>query len=426
MKLDIRIIGALAIVILVSGAAVTLLFSQWSSAWEVGVDFDSALMNGNPIYSSGVGTGFQTLSYANNVGFSAKVADGDPSDVPVDVHSTVFRQVYAQHPELFGSAHVVCDIGGVYPVTRDAYGEAWYQTADDVPYRTYTKQDANGTWYFFDHYVYVYTVDMETDGKAEAVGSYVYGTCEGLPSIYEMDHEVQVRVFTEFGINPWSIQNGQIVQYQDTSVQITDAFYGVMSSSVAIVEAGTIITVDEVEYDMKKGGLADPSKDFSGALLAMWRTDDESTYGGHLTQSALKGNASAAVQKVPKTIPTRVLVETGADLEPVLLISYGTWPGTWADWSVIDTYVRYYVRMDVVYTAGLVMLTGEQDPPGNKTQYQPPDDVKTIWELLGEAIGGGGLGIGDFLWDIMVPAVVIGVVIIVIVLVIKRPVSVSI
>jgi hypothetical protein len=187
-----------------------------------------------------------------------------------------------------------------------------------------------------------------------------------------------------------------------------------MGSSVAEVYAGPVQpSILNSEYDAIWKGVAVAHKSYTGANLAMWRDDDES-YAGYADSS---GEVSEGVVKsVPHTIPKSVTVEVGANLEAGLIVNYG-WPGTWSDWSEVDNKVRTVVRMDAVYSVGLVTLSGGQDPAGNETgYYKPPDEVKTTWELIVEEIDSifdkVGSGISDFLDENIGAILVIGVIVV--------------
>lgn len=392
-----------------------MLSVAYPSGWEIGSSCNRVSLNEIIMYPDTSNSEFINGSYLNSRGGYLKLDDGELQEQRLPAN------VYSQHPAYFGSTAVFADVDAPYPVVRDSYTGEWELTTDGDPFRTYQKQDSNDTskWYFYNHFVYFFTVDIKSSGVAELFSSYVWGTCEGLPSSGgARDHTSRVRVFSDFGLSPWQVTNGQIYTVNRTSqIQVSDVFYGIMSSSVAEVSAGAINPIG-VDYDYVWYGLADPHKDHSGASLAMWRNDDASSFAGY---GDTNGEVSEAVVKsVPNTIPKNVVIEVAANIEPGLLVHAGTLPGTWADWTPLDNYVRTVIRMDAVYSAGLVTLSGGQDPAGNKTSYQPPDDVKTVWEMLGDSIDAffskiGG-GISEFLNGIIGPIIVVAVIMVIIVI----------
>ena len=408
-------LGGLFIIALLIGS--TDLFSAYTSGWEISTNFDSVRIEDTNLILGGSATGFIDNTYVNTRGGYVKLDNGEPAQIygnswPYWLQSN-FDAAYTLRPELFGSVGVSIDVDSPYPVMRDAYGDEWYKSTDGSPYRTYEKTEGDTTW-FYDHYVYFYTVDIETNGKAEiGSGNYVYGTCEGLPSIHQIDNAVDVRVFSDFSLKPWSVEDGQIYTFNDTSVETTDVFYGIMSASVAGLELGdTDESVAEGELldeiDQTFEGLIDPHKDHVGAALAMFR-DGDIDYTGY--DAVLSADAEDVVKVMPNTIPRSVTIETGASLEAGLVVE-GV--NTWAAWAPVNKYVRYVIRVDAVYTAGLVLITGEQDPAEEKKEEQKLDDITTIWESITEELHGLFKQYEMLIYLVIVAVIAIGAVIVII------------
>jgi len=409
-KLPVKFMGIIILVMIIGsivvGTIATFALSTiaYPSGWEVGTSCNRVSLNEVTMYPDIGNNQFINGSYLNSRGGYLKLGDGGAFSLKVT------------RPELFGSTGISVSVDAPYPMVRDAYDEAWRVTDDGDPYRTYEKQDTGdpGKWYFYNHFVYFFTVDIQTNGVAEDALERVWGTCEGLHSLYPRDHKARVRTFSNFGLSPWNVTNGRITLNSTAVVEVSDVFYGIMSASVAEVSAGPLKEIGQ--YDFLWEGSAQAHKDHSAASLAMWR--DDVSYVGY---AASDGEIpEGTVKTVPSTIPKDVIVEVSADLEPGLGVDEGTWAGTWADWNVIDNKVRTVVRMDAVYSAGLVTVSGGQDPAGNDTgYYQPDDDVKTAWELLSEDIDAffSKLGSGFSNWanDLMGPIIVIAVIMIAIV-----------
>lgn len=407
-NLSIKYMALLVLVVLVCSlvvgtiAAITLSSIAYPSGWEVGTSCNRVSVNEIIMYPDTSNSNFINGSYLNSRGGYLKLSDGDAFSLK------------ATHPEYFGSTKISISVDAPYPVIRDINDGTWKTTIDGDPFRTYEKQDTGNPnkWYFYNHYVYFFTIDLQTVGVAEEALNVVWGTCEGLHSLYQRDHEARVRTFSNFGLSPWEVVNGQIYTLNTTAqVEVSDVFYGIMSASVAEVTAGPIAS-STGSYDFLWSGSAEAHKDHSGSSLAMWR--DDISYEGY---AASDGEVPEGTVKyvVPKTIPKDVIVEVSANMEAGLTVNAGTWFGTWADWNVVDNKVRTIVRMDAVYSAGLVTLSGGQDPAGNDTgYYKPDDDVKTTWELLEEEIDAFftklGTGFSNLLNESFGPIVAIAVI----------------
>lgn len=445
-QLDTRIVlGALVLGIILGGVAVSMNM-LYPGGWEIGTQFKNLRLDGEQaLISDSLSDPWIGNSYLNARGGYVKLDDGDPANLAIT--GTVqagLENVYDTHPEWFGSTAVFVDVDSPYPVTRDAYGDQWYKSSDGVPYRVYEEWDSGTeTYTFFAHYVYLYTVDVKTDGIAERSSyGWVAGTCEGLPSHYALDHEAQVRVFSRIGLHPWTISDGQIYTYNETEAEVDNVFYGIMSASVAKVEVGNMVESTEIgensdlssyDYDAYWKGLVQPHKDHSGAALSMWYADTAADYDGYLDVAAnrdVEEDVRGIVER-RSTIPREVIIETGTDIEPGLIVSYG-WPGTWDSWTPVNKYCRYVVRVDAVYSADLIIRSGDQDPAGQKEEDQEIDDVQDLGDLVRKEInrafdkldelGEGTLNwLDQLVWTIVVPAVVIiGLVVIVILFLFRR------
>jgi hypothetical protein len=405
-------------------AAITLSSIQYPSGWEIGTSLNRVSYNEIiAVPDTKLDNQFINGTYVNSRGGYIKIDDVDPS--------LINSPVYAAHPEYFGSAGIYIDVNSPYPVVRSSYDGNWRITDDGDPYRIYEEQDTTNDekWYFFNHFVYFFVIDAKTKGVAEAVGNYVWGTCEGLHSITDgtQDHEARVRIFANFGLSPWTVQDGQIYTSGNSSIVVSDVFYGIMSSSVAEVYAGPVDQDRQDDYDYLWEGSAIAHKSYSGASLAMWR--DDTSYTGY---GDSRGEISEDVVKsVPVTIPKEVVIEVSANLEPGLLVNSGFFAGTWADWTVLDNKVRTVVRVDAVYSAGLLTRAGGQDTAGNDTgYYNPPDDTKTLWEQLTDEIDAFFEKVGNSFSDLLSanlgPLIVIAVIVtgmVIFVVIIKISVS---
>jgi hypothetical protein len=439
LKLDSRIIIGIAILALFVGS--TLAFTMEplepvGAAWEVGGN-----LNHQRMYSR-TSDGWQYFypddtdlaygSYVTNVDSQIKMDDGSrpdgtapPGRGPDGVLYLEPTWTEAQCPDsslyLFGSSRIDTHVDNLVPVGRDEETGKWRKVEDGTLHKYYTKtENATGITYGFAHFVFLQVVQAKTAGVAGSILGKPVGTCQGLPywDWTGVAHGVNLRIFVEVNLQPWTIVDGQICQVNGSSYEINDPFMGVMSVSVFPNDAVSASLIDTSELpledggvpgiyagtapgsptgtgediDVYLGGVVQPSK-VPGGALPMWIEN--------VTTTVTKGvpDEDDVIGRSNSTVYRNIVYEVGGEMEPGLAINANYWPGDilvgWHTWTPVQNLMYYVVRIDVVTSFGVTLIAGDPDAATPWVGYEPPPvdltPMERFWLNLGAA--------GEFWFD---------------------------
>jgi hypothetical protein len=319
---------------------------------------------------------------------------------------------------LFGSSRIDTHVDNLVPVGRDEETGKWRKVEDGTLHKYYTKTESeSGVIYGFAHFVFLQVVQAKTAGVAGSILDKPVGTCQGLPcwdthgEPNDVPHEVNVRIFVEVNLQPWSVVDGQIVQVNGSSYEINDPFMGVMSASVFPNDAVSASLIDTSELPLEDGGvpgvyagtapgsatgtgddidiylpgIVQPSKPPGGAL-PMWI---ENT-----TTTVIKGvpDEDDVISRSESTVYRNIVYEVGGRMEPGLAINANYWGETlvgWHTWTPVQNLMYYIVRIDVVTSFGVTLIAGDPDAATAWVGYEPPPEDLTpldrFWINLGAA-----------------------------------------
>ena len=418
------IVGIAILAVLVGG---TLAFTAQplipvGAGWEVGGN-----LNRQNMYSktsegwqsfSPDDTGLAYGSYVTSVDAQIKMDDGSrPDDSPPEEPNWTEEQCPDSLLYLFGSSRINTHVDNLVPVAKDEETGKWVKVADGTLHRYYTKNES-GVIYGFAHYVFLQVVQAKTAGVAGSILGWNVGTCQGLPcwDLFgvpnDVPHEVNLRVFVEVNLQPWSIVDGQIVQIEGSDYEIDKPFMGVMSASVFPNGAVSASLIDTSELPLEDGGvpgvyagtapgsatgtgedidiylsgMVQPSKPAGGAL-PMWVENTTTTVTSGVPDE------DDVVARSDSTVYRNIVYEVGGEMEPGLAINanyniLGNLIG-WHACTPVQKLMYYLVRIDVVTSFGVKLIAGDPDAanPLDGDELPPVDltPMDRFWVSLGAA-----------------------------------------
>lgn len=394
-KLSPRIILGIAVLVLFIGGTIAFTaqpLEPVGSGWEVGGNLNHQRMYSKTSdgwqYFYPDDTGLSFGSYVTSVDAQIKMNDGSRPDGPPPIDEPNWTE--AQCPDsmlyLFGSSKVITHVDNLVPVAKDEDGK-WTKVPDGTLHKYYTKTDnVTGVTYGFGHFVFLQVVQAKTAGVAGDIMDWPVGTCQGLPYWDQtgVPHEVNVRIFVAVNLQPWAIEDGQIVQIEGNSYEIDSPFMGVMSASVfpngavsasildvsdlpledgALVPgvyAGTApgsITGTGEDVDLYWSGMVQPSKPAGGAL-PMWIEN--------VTTTVTKGvpDEDDVISRSNSTVYRSIVYEVGGEMEAGLAVNANYWGDVvvgWHAWTAVQKLMYYVVRIDVVTSFGVILIAGDPD-----------------------------------------------------------------
>lgn len=421
LKLSTRVILGLVVLVLFVGGSIAFAAQPLvpiGASWEVGGNINRIRM-----YSTTSG-GWHTFypddtdlaygSYVTNVDSQIKMDDGSrPDDSPPEEPNWTEAQCPDSQLYLFGSSQINTHVDNLVPVGKDEDTGKWTKVPDGTLHRYYTKNES-GVIYGFAHFVFLQVVQAKTAGVAGTILDWPVGTCQGLPYWDQtgVPHRVNLRIFVEVNLRPWSIVDGQIVQIEGNDYEINDPFMGVMSASVfpngAVsasildvsdlpleddtivpgVYAGTApgsITGTGEDVDLYWSGLVQPSKPAGGAL-PMWveNTTD-------IVTRSVPGEDDVT-SRSNSTVYRHIVYEVGGQMEPGLAVNANYWGDVvvgWHAWTAVQKLMYYLVRVDVVTSFGVTLIAGDPDVanPIIGDELPPLDESPSdrFWKNLGGA-----------------------------------------
>jgi len=409
-KLSPKLIIGIAVLAILVGGTLTLTTQPLvpvGAAWEVAGDINhlgmySRTSDGWQFFYPD-DTGLAYGSYVTNVDSQIKMDDGSRPDdwtIPMCPDSELY---------LFGSSRINTHVDNLIPVAKDEETGKWTKVADGTLHKYYTKNES-GIIYGFAHYVFLQVVQAKTAGVTGELADTPVGTCQGLPYFDQTTpHEVNVRIFVDVNLQPWTIVDGQIVQIDGNDYEIDDPFMGVMSASVFPNDAVSASLIDTSELPLEDGGvpgvyagtapgsatgtgedidlywsgMVQPSKPAGGAL-PMWVENTTITKGVPDEDGVLSRSNS--------TVYRHIVYEVGGEMEPGLAVNANYWLGTlvgWETWTPVQKLMYYLVRIDVVTSFGVTLIAGDPDAasPLDGDELPPLDlsPMDRFWIDLGAA-----------------------------------------
>lgn len=418
-----RVIVGIAILAVIVGGSLTFAaqpLEPIGASWEVGGN-----LNQQKMYSTTSGgwqafypddTGLAYGSYVTNVDAQIKMDDGSrPDDSPPEEPNWTEEQCPDSELYLFGSSRINTHVDNLVPVGKDEETGKWTKVPDGTLHRYYTKTE-NGIEYGFAHYVFLQVVQAKTAGVAGDIMGWNVGTCQGLPCWdlhgvpNDVPHGVNLRIFVEVNLQPWTVVDGQIFQYNDSSYKVNDPFMGIMSTSVfpngavsaSIVDTSNLPLDDGAtvlgvyagtapgsatgtgdDVDIYLAGMVQPSKPAGGAL-PMWIENRTVTSG--------VPNEDNVIAHSNSTVYRQIVYEVGGEMEPGLAINANYWAGQLVGWhscTPVQKLMYYLVRIDVVTSFGVTLIAGDPDAANPLTGDElPPLDLTPMdrfWINLGAA-----------------------------------------
>lgn len=416
------IIGIAVLAILVGGmlAYTAQPLEPIGAGWEVGGNLNHQQMysptSAGWQYFYPDDTGLAFGGYVTNVDAQIKLDDGSrPDGSSPDEPDWSEAQCPDSMLYLFGSSRITTHVDNLVPVAKDAETGKWTKVPDGTLHKYYTKtENTTGITYGYAHYVFLQVVQAKTAGVAGEILDWPVGTCQGLPYWDQtgIPHEVNVRVFVGVNLQPWSIVDGQIVQFEGSNYEIDNPFMGVMSTSVfpAGAVSASILDVSNLpleegavvpgvyagtapgsatgtgeDIDLYWSGMVQPSKPAGGAL-PMWI---ENT-----TDTVISGvpDEDDVVARSNSTSYRNIVYEVGGEMEPGLAVNANYWGDMvvgWHAWTAVQKLMYYLVRIDVVTSFGVKFIAGDPDAanPLDGDELPPLDltPMDRFWVNLGAA-----------------------------------------
>lgn len=419
-KLSPRVIFGIAILAVIVGGSLAYTAQPLvpiGASWEVGGN-----LNRQGMYSTTSGgwqyfypddTGLAYGSYVTSVDAQIKMDDGlrPNGPPPPDEPNWTEEQCPDSELYLFGSSEITTHVDNLVPVGKDEETGKWTKVPDGTLHKYYTKTE-NGIEYGFAHFVFLQVVQGKTAGVTGEIMDWPVGTCQGLPYWDQtgVSHEVNLRVFVEVNLQPWTVVDGQIFQYNGSSYEVNDPFMGIMSTSVFPNGAVSASIVDTSNLPLDEGalvpgvyagtapgsatgtgddidlywpGVVQPSKPAGGAL-PMWIEDTPITSDVPNEDDVL-GHSNSTVYR-------QIVYEVGGEMEPGLAVNANYWGDTvvgWHAWTPVQKLMYYLVRIDVVTSFGVTLIAGDPDAasPLDGKELPPLDltPMDRFWINLGAA-----------------------------------------
>ena len=426
-KISPKIILGLAVLTLFIGGTIAFTTQPLvpvGAAWEVGGNINHQRMYSRTSdgwqYFYPDDTDLAYGSYITNVDSQIKMDDGSRPDGPPPPDEPNWTEEMCPDSELylFGSSRVNTHVDNLVPVGRDEETGKWRKVEDGTLHKYYTKNES-GVIYGFAHFVFLQVVQAKTAGVAGEIMNWPVGTCQGLPcfDLYgvpsNVPHEVNLRVFVEVNLQPWTIVDGQICQVNGSSYEINDPFMGVMSVSVFPNDAVSASLIDTSELPLEDGGVpgiyagtapgsatgtgddidiylagvVQPSK-VPGGALPMWIENVTTTVTKDVPDE------DDVVSRSNSTVYRNIVYEVGGEMEPGLAVNanydvFGNQIG-WHTWTPVQNLMYYLVRIDVVTSFGVTLIAGDPDAATPWVGYEPPPKDLTPMERFWINLGAAG------------------------------------
>lgn len=419
-KLSPRIVLGLVVLVLFIGGSIAFTaqpLEPIGASWEVGGNLNHQRMYSKTSdgwqYFYPDDTGLAFGSYVTSVDAQIKMNDGSrPDGSPAEEPNWTEEQCPDSLMYLFGSTRINTHVDNLVPVGKDSETGKWVKVPDGTLHRYYTKNES-GVMYGFAHFVFLQAVQAKTAGVAGEILDWPVGTCQGLPYWDQtgVPHEVNVRIFVEVNLQPWSIIEGQIVLIDGNEYEIDSPFMGVMSASVfpdgsvsaSIVDTSNLPIDDTIvlgaysgtaagsplgtgeDVDLYWSGMVQPSKPAGGAL-PMWIENTTSQVTSGIPDE------DDVVSRSNSTVYRSIVYEVGAEMEAGLAVNANYWGDVvvgWHAWTPVQKLMYYLVRIDVVTSFGVTLIAGDPDvanPLGG--DELPPLDLTPadrFWINLGAA-----------------------------------------
>jgi len=432
LKLNSKIIIGIAVLAIFIGG--TLAFTMEplvpvGAAWEVGGNINHIRM-----YST-TSDGWQYFypddtdlaygSYVTNVDSQIKMDDGTRPDGtapnaygPDGVLYSEPDWTEAQCPDsslyLFGSSRIDTHVDNLVPVGRDEETGKWRKVEDGTLHKYYTKNES-GVIYGFAHFVFLQVVQAKTAGVAGSILGWPIGTCQGLPywDWTGVPHGVNLRIFVEVNLQPWTIVDGQICQLDGNTYEINDPFMGVMSVSVFSNDAVSASLIDTSELPLEDGGVPGVYAGTAPGSPTGTGEDIDVYLGGVVQPSKVPGGAlpmwienvtTTVTEGVPdeddvtsrsnSTVYRNIVYEVGGEMEPGLAINANYWGADtlvgWHTWTPVQNLMYYLVRIDVVTSFGVTLIAGDPDAATPWVGYEPPPKDLTPMDRFLINLGAAG------------------------------------
>ena len=376
-KLDIRLIGAVIVLVVLGGYA-TWGMMQIPVAWEMSHNFDNMIINdayrvnmGDDASSPDIYSG-----YADSVDGQFKIDDGMPHYDWVDSEkysgTNTLRYTVSATP-------VKIRFDPYLPVPT------WVPDSEAGPHKYYSKNTTAGMMYY-EHHVYQVDIKVYTMGESVPYGIAFHGTCDGLPSTVvnwrnadgsfqnipaDSDHDAEFRLKTAVVLQPWAIDVGDTLIDGNDTYEVTDAFMGIMSATVIAVYAGHGEGAAEATF----GGVASPVQQ-EGSPLSMFDLQDSAVQNYYDIAASPEPSGLGTIQNVPSAI----MMQLTGTLEAGLNVQAGVVMGTWASATPVNNQIHWTVRVDVLTALGVVLVVGDQPTiTTNFTEYIPPPTPPVYW-----------------------------------------------
>jgi hypothetical protein len=244
--------------------------------------------------------------------------------------------------------------------------------------------------YFWDHHVFFFEVKM----LAQADGYQVLLAADGEARGMNFAETAKISVMTSFEVDPWVNKIKQAFSTDEADYRLDEdtVWSGVMSVSVAAIEAGYVGHIGEVGYSPPSPGLV--VADQTGKVN-MFTPEGSEADGSDFPSTPQRSSLP--------DVPEKVIFELSSELSPGW-----EWP-LFGSISTEAVKTDYKVRVDVLTTAGYRIEDGEQEDESIDEVIidESADPIGDFIGAVGSWVDGVFTGLGGFALGFIMPIVIV-------------------